>query len=266
MSKKAKKQLSAAEIQAKKEAFEKALNETREKVNAMSDKEKMEYCYCWKHDGKMTGLVSMSTSSKYNLDCILRIEAAKKLLEETGKEMICLHCFSEAMQDRYSTMYIKYIVATEILTSKVFDIEDFPLLNVSIARKESFGDINPVNNGGINQGLNYIHDCKRNPDTMFSCWTKNPYTWKMVFEIEAKPENLIMIYSDPVINGSMQDPEALLFAIQCIFPFIDKIFIVYDKEYIKNHNVSINCGALSCNSCRRCYRKYTESVIKEILK
>lgn len=263
---KTKKQLTAEQIQAKKEQFEKDLANAREKAAGMNDKQKLAYIPCWKHTGKMKDIVSMSSSSEQNPDCIARVLEAEQIYNETGIDIVCRHCFSNDLQEQYSTMKAKYVVATEILTSKVFAIEDFPLLNAAIARLESFGDILPLQFGGMNQGLNYIHYVKRNPDTTFACWTKNPMTWQAVFQVEEKPENMIMIYSDPVINGSMEEPEQLEEAIKIAFPFIDKIFIVYDKAYVKTNKVDINCGARSCNACRRCYRKYTESIIKEQLK
>lgn len=246
--------------------YNEALKNCREKVSGMTDQQKLDWLLCRKHTGKMHDIISMSSSSKENTFCIARIEEAKQVLAETGKEIVCLHCFSESMQNQYDTMHAKYVVATEILTEKVYPVKDFPIINAAIARIESFGDVNPENQGGINQGLNYIHYCKANPETMFACWTKNPMVWKSVFDIESKPKNLIMIYSDPMINGSMTDPEKLFEAIKIVFPFIDKIFIVFNKDYIKENKVSINCGAKSCNTCRNCYRKNKVHILFEELK
>ena len=50
------------------------------------------------------------------------------------------------------------------------------------------------------------------------------------------------------------------------YDFIDKIFTVYDKDYISAHDVSINCGAKSCLTCHKCYVKSKIKYINEKLK
>ena len=41
---------------------------------------------------------------------------------------------------------------------------------------------------------------------------------------------------------------------------------VYDSETIENQNISVNCVARSCATCRRCYSRETETIVNEKLK
>ena len=50
------------------------------------------------------------------------------------------------------------------------------------------------------------------------------------------------------------------------YDFIDKIFTVYDKNYINARDVNINCGAKSCLTCHKCYVRSKTKYINEKLK
>ena len=105
--------------------------------------------------------------------------------------------------------------------------------------------------------INYFHICKKNKHVHFALWTKNPWIIEEALDAsERKPSNLQIIYSSPCINDQA-DPG---------YDFIDKIFTVYDKDYISTHDVSINCGAKSCLTCHKCYVKSKIKYINEKLK
>ena len=65
-----------------------------------------------------------------------------------------------------------------------------------------------------------------------------------------KPENLILIYSNPNINTIVKD-----------IPFFDKTFNVFDKE-----NKNTNCGSKNCLECLNCYEINDKKVIVEKIK
>ena len=93
-------------------------------------------------------------------------------------------------------------------------------------------------------------------------WTKNPGLIDKVIKAgREKPKNLIIIYSSPYIDK----PVNVDTYIKC-YPFIDKVFTVYSKEYIRDHKIDINCGARSCLECGRCYSKRTGKEVREQLK
>ena len=99
--------------------------------------------------------------------------------------------------------------------------------------------------------------CKKNKHGHLALWTKNPWIIEEALDAsERKPSNLQIIYSSSCINDQA-DPG---------YDFIDKIFTVYDKDYISAHDVSINCGAKSCLTCHKCYVKSKIKYINEKLK
>lgn len=201
---------------------------------------------CWKHEGKMSGMASLSTSPLKNPGCVAR---------RNIKGSICEKCFSYNLNEFRDALREKLIVNTMLLCKEVYPVKTFPLLNLLYFRLEAFGDlINTI------QVMNYFNFCRRNPRTTFALWTKNPLIIrKALLEGAKKPSNLIIIFSSCMINQQV-DFEV----VKKVFPFIDKIFTVYDKDQAKN--VNINCGANHCLSCLRCYKKLSDKVINEKLK
>lgn len=193
--------------------------------------------------GKMDGIRCLSTSCLCNPFCEAR---------RNNPDMVCAHCFAAGTVGRYSSLNQNMMRNTEILTSTLFAINDFPIMNDSIFRLESFGDL--VN---ATQARNYIRFAKRNPFTRFALWTKNPGILAQAIAIEGKPDNLICILSSAYLDKACDASR---------WSFIDKTFTVYRKETIAAQGIEINCGARCCLTCQRCYRKDTESVIREELK
>lgn len=195
-----------------------------------------------KHNGKMNGFASLSTSVLRNRVCI---ERAK------NPDSICNKCYAARMANMYHSLENVLAKNTEVLTSQVIPVKGWPTLNYSMFRLEAFGDLN-----NTIQVVNYFNFARKNPRTTFALWTKNAYLIDAVIsEGTRKPRNLIIIASSPRINEE-RTPR---------YEFIDKVFTVYDKQTAKT--VDINCGARNCLTCGRCYRK-TRNVeyIREILK
>lgn len=202
-----------------------------------------------KHNGKMTGFMSISTSPTMNTFCQFRSQC---------EGSICQKCYAVRMMDQYKLLDRALIKNYEVLTSQIIPVEKMPLLNCLMFRFESFGDIqNEI------QIINYFNLCKRNPRVQFTIWTKNMGVYKRLFENGyngvkySKPKNLILIVSSPMINTALKIED---------FPFADKVFTVYDKEYIKANDIKINCGAKSCMTCQRCYSKNKVVYINEKMK
>lgn len=191
--------------------------------------------------GKMSGVNCLSTSNLLNPFC-----AARK----KDKDCICSKCFAAGTCSRYAALNANMARNTEILTSKLFAIDEWPTINAAIFRLESFGDL--VNE---TQALNYLRLCKSNPHVRFALWTKNPGILQRALRAESKPDNLVVLLSSAKI-GVKADASR--------FPFVDKTFTVYRKDQMSEDQ--INCGARSCLTCQRCYSKTTESDIREYLK
>ena len=205
---------------------------------------------CTSHTGKMTGFASLSTSPIANTFCQNRTKC---------KGTICAMCYSMRMQSMYSALDKVLVKNHEILTSQIIPVEKWPVLNYLMFRLESFGDIqNEI------QVINYFNLCKRNPRVQFTIWTKNYAIFDKLLRDGymgvkyEKPKNLILIISSPVVNQPVKIES---------FPYADKIFTVYSKEYAALNGVKINCGALSCMTCQKCYNPENETVyINELLK
>ena len=206
----------------------------------------IEKAICRAHGGKMEGLQSLSTSPLVNPHCIERAKHDK---------LVCSHCFSMNLQKMRKELKAKLIRNTDLLTSEVIPVEEMPLLNIAYFRLESFGDLN-----NEIQVENYFNLCRANCHATLALWTKNPFIISAVLKRGIrKPSNLIVIYSSPCLNAQV-DYDKLVKA----FPFIDKVFTVYDKEHAAG--MDINCGARHCMSCLRCYKKRSDKIIREKLK
>lgn len=195
--------------------------------------------------GKMEGMQSLSTSCTVNPHCLERIK---------NNDLICAHCFAFAHFDIYKNNLPCFEKNAENLTAEIIPVDYWPILNCFWFRFESFGDL--IN---TTQCINYFNLCLKNPRVNFALWTKNP--WIIDEAINAghkKPDNLIIVYSSPVLNKSVGAE------IIKKWSFIDKIFTVYDEDHVAS--VDINCGSKKCIECGLCYEKNETMFINEKLK
>lgn len=200
---------------------------------------------CRNHGGKMWGMWSLSTSPLENPWCKSRCEKG------VG---ICKYCYSVTYQKLRKALREKLKRNTEVLTTRILADEELPILNVSLFRFEAFGDlVNEI------QVQNYFNLCRKNPQTKFALWTKNPWIIQKVLDQGIKkPKNLKIIFSLIALNSPVTFKEA-----QKKWSFIDKIFTVYEKPFIKENGVKINCGTRKCIECRVCYENNRVREIKE---
>lgn len=196
-----------------------------------------------KHSGKMSGMVSISTSVTTNERC-------KKNAQIKGS--ICEKCFASKQMRVFPSMEKPMVENQRILTSSVLPMELLPTINNLYFRFEAFGDLN-----NDIQVMNYFNLCYKNPKTKFALWTKNPdFIESTIKQGYKKPENLNIVLSSLFINQERKSK----------YDFVDKIFTVYDPTYIEENNVSINCGSRNCFECGLCYEKNNVTIINEKLK
>jgi hypothetical protein len=196
-----------------------------------------------KHTGKMEGMASISTSVTTNERCAKNAQI---------KGSICEKCFAAKQMKVYPSMENCMVENQRILTSSILDVELLPYINNLYFRFEAFGDLN-----NEIQVINYFNICKKNPGVKFALWTKNPDFIKKAINMgHDKPENLNIVLSSLFINKERKN----------IFDFVDKVFTVYDTDFIEENNIDINCGARNCFSCGLCYNKNGVKVINEKLK
>ena len=186
--------------------------------------------------GKMEGINSINVSSLENPYCI----AMSK-----NKDLVCSKCYSNRYSKLRPSLENVLIRNTELLTKNDLTFEDIPVINALYFRFNSFGEL--YNEQYL---YNLILICEKNPDTMFALWTKRR---KMVIRFNRcnLPNNLILVYSEPIINDVNWVLE---------FPF-DKQFTVVDKTYIGDKNCS-----KQCLNCLKCYKKNEIIFIIELIK
>lgn len=195
------------------------------------------------HSGKMSGMASISTSVTTNERCA-------KNAQIPGS--ICQKCFAAKQMKIFPSMEKPMVNNQRILTSEILPMEKLPRINNLYFRFEAFGDLN-----NDIQVINYFRICYKNPKVKFALWTKNPdYIASAISQGYEKPANLNIVLSSLFVNKERVNP----------FPFVDKVFTVYDPQHIEQNKIEINCGARNCFDCGLCYEKNDVTVINEKLK
>ena len=197
------------------------------------------------HTEKMEGMASASSACVVNPICIARSKV---------EGSICQKCFAKRMFKSYKDNFNCFIDNYELVTRVEIPQELMPIMNYFIFRIEAFGDV-----ANETQAKNYWNLAKQNEYVTFGWWTKNYDIVAAVFDKYGKPSNIKLIVSSPNLNEQLRLED---------YPYADKIFTVYTKEYLKEHpEIVINCGGNKCLSCQRCYRDgVDDDYINEIKK
>ena len=228
---------------------------------------KMGLSFTTKHEGKMTGMCSLSTTCKTNKLCRARIQKAfrlvvpgfdletataddvkraRDLLDRYIKEnpesqdvCICGFCFSDRLQDCRENMVDPLDHNAEILNNGVIHWDFLPVLNNLYARGESFGDF-----ASVNAVINIANMARKNPGVEVVPWSKNIPFFRKAFRDHGKPANMRVIKSSEYINrvDEIRPDEAGI---------VDAVFTVVTDEYATAHGITINCGARACLACLR---------------
>jgi hypothetical protein len=99
--------------------------------------------------------------------------------------------------------------------------------------------------------INLLRIALANPQTVFTLWTKRYRIVQRVLKHMPKPDNMILIYSSPVVGKVSALPKGF-----------DKVFTAFAKG---SDMTDINCHG-SCNDCRLCYSHNNTTLINEIIK
>ena len=199
--------------------------------------------------GKMEGMLSLNTSCLTNPNC----KAFSKI-----EGSICQKCYANKLliyRQNVSECFEQnaFELTTRILNNEEIN-KNFRFYNINFFRFEAFGDL--INN---TQLLNYVNIEKANKNVKFALWTKNIKIVNEVFSKIKKPKNLQLVLSSLYINKKLDE--------SIIKAHINyKVFTVYDKDFIKNNDININCGAKKCALCGVCYKNNSIKYINEKLK
>jgi hypothetical protein len=197
---------------------------------------------------KLQGISSISSSVHDNCFCKARQAIA---------DCICKFCYAYNQQSYQTGLKEHNILNGIILRNVLIPVKAFKSLPILFPylRIESFGDV-----ANVIQARNYIRIIKAFPGKRCAIWSKNKEIWKQAFSIEGKPKNTTYVHSSSKLNTPDNiDRER--------YNFIDHVFTVYTKAYIKKHNIIINCGGKKCIKCimekKNCYFRNTEFYINE---
>lgn len=208
---------------------------------------KFEEIFTTAHTGKMEGMISISTPSNLNDFC-------KKM--KANCELICSKCYTEKGFLKTVANSKKLKNNHELLT-KPFDWQSIKHLEkirgYDYFRFEAFGELN-----NEQQLINYLNLVRLFPNTFFSLWTKRTDLVAKVLTLENKPSNFNLIISSIKKNERCD--------LGLLEPVVDKVFTVFDKDFIKENETPINCGSKDCFNCKICYTKNNVKEVNEILK
>jgi hypothetical protein len=185
--------------------------------------------------GKMTGIQSINTPTTGNTFC--------QAMQKTNT--ICKSCYAQ----RYEKMRPSLVHATTrnlFLAERPLQPEELPAINEQIARFASYGEL--IN---MMHFINLLRIALANPRTIFTLWTKRYRIVQRVLKLMGNPDNLILIYSSPIVGEVSALPKGF-----------DKVFTAFARG---SDMTDINCHG-SCNTCRLCYSHNDTVNINEIIK
>lgn len=203
---------------------------------------------------KLDGINSLSTSCMDNAYCLKRIASG---------DSVCAHCYSATQQKQQLALQDRNTINGIILRNIVIPVwawkKYFKKENLSkYFRIESFGDVQ-----NTTQCQNYINFINAFPRIHFAVWSKNIGIWNFAFLKNDKPANMTYVHSSNCVNK----PETWVLKSHS---FVDHIFTVFDKKYVKANSVNITCGGRACKECikkcEKCYFKDDNKEVNEQLK
>jgi len=205
--------------------------------------------YISKHlNGKMEDMHAISTNTLTNPYCITMHNADKHYKKSN---VICKSCYSMRSLNGYLYKNAKlYQHNSNLLSKDIIEFKDIPVINSLYFRFHAHGEL--INEMHL---INLCRICVANPKVTFSLWTKRLDILNKVFDVrnDGKPKNLMIIYSNPIINK----------IVRTVPPLCDKVFNNVDKDrYIDEQN----CTGRKCIECLTCYTDSPINVIVEGVK
>ena len=194
-----------------------------------------------KMTGKLEGFRAISTNTITNKFCI-KMNSAKA-------ETICKHCYSHTMLKGYRKNMAPALQRnSDLLSSRTLSTEELPVILEAFFRFDAHGEL--IN---IQHLANLVAIVKHNPHCNFALWTKRKDYIKRLFDHVEKPENLILIYSNPTISSIMATPPL----------YFDRTF----NNVLEHENVDQqNCTGQKCKDCLLCYKHNRVTTIVEKVK
>ena len=181
--------------------------------------------------GKLAGFHAISTNTLTNDFC-------KKMYSGGKADLICTKCYSmEMLQGLRKNCAPAWQHNSDILSGGIIPAHMLPTILDAFFRFSAHGElINETHLENLNRIAEY------NPHCTFALWTKRKDIVQKYYRHNRKPENMILIYSNPTINCVMDNvPE-----------FFDRTFNNVEKHF---KGIEQNCTGQKCRDCLLCYTK-----------
>lgn len=229
-------------------AINAAANQHKEKLITKTVKS----CITYDHSGKMENIFSVNGDLNNNFCDNMR----------KNEKSICNSCYVVKLP-WYKSLLGKYTKAI-IFQKKIIPVADMPIITgYDIGRFNAFSELH-----NVTEAINFLHFAIANNHINMALWTKRiDLVYKAFLKTGYnKPENLNIIYSDPIINGSGNATNILEKYYINGKRLIDRVFIVVSLDYAVKHNLTINCHR-HCYTCGdSCYLECKDPIVYELLK
>ena len=181
--------------------------------------------------GKMQNIPAINTNTLTNPFCI-------RTSKSDSPDSICGKCYSVKMLSTYRANCVPPFERNSLLLSDaLIPVDELPVINAHSFRFHGHGEL--INSTHY---LNFVRIARKNPHCVFALWTKRRdiiRRAKNSVEIGSRPDNLILVYSNPRIDRVMRRPP-----------------VGFDKVF--NNTTSLtesdNCSGRKCIECLQCYR------------
>ena len=184
--------------------------------------------------GKLEHIPAINTNTLTNPFCV-------KMHNSENPNSICVECYSHRLLNGYrQNCAPAWQQNSDILSKSVLPEDQIPVINSHSFRFHGHGEL--LN--GIHY-INFLRIAQKNPHCTFALWTKRReiiQRFRHYAETNwsySKPDNLILVYSNPTIDKVMKTPP-----------------IGFDKVFNNTHSLTKadNCSGRKCIECMQCYR------------
>ena len=205
-----------------------------------------------KMSGKLDEMYAINTNTLTNEFCIKMHLAINEHLARKAKKRkrICTECYSFKMLKGHRKNAVPAFQRnSDLLSSRVLtrgEVMAFkPKGKLGIYRFNGHGEL--INNIHLK---NCMMIAEYHPEFVFALWSKRKDLVQNYVFSNGKPDNMVLIYSNPIIDQVMSKPPV---------PF-DKVF-----NNVSGGHPLENCTGQRCKDCQLCY-KSDETVIVEKVK
>jgi len=191
--------------------------------------------------GKLEFIPAINTDTTSNEFCLREYQSG-------NPNKICVYCYSHNMLNTFRKNCVPaFKHNSDVLSESVLIPDCLPRINSAYFRFNGHGEL--INETHL---INLFAICEKNPATSFALWTKRKNIVYSVLRKNQLPKNLILVYSNPILDLVMIEPPAKF----------HKVFNNVSHGGYKNEN----CTGQKCIECLACYKKDSgiDSIIERV--